>query len=115
MPVIKLTWTEKQTKEEKRQFIEDVAEIVSSAIRVPSEIVNVLICELPKENVRFPEAVFTISWSRHPERNPESKKEIIRRITEKVLAVSDIKPEKIVSFCHDLPGEDVGVAGNPRT
>ena len=67
MPVIKLTWTEKQTKEEKRQFIEDVAEIVSSAIRVPSEIVNVLICELPKENVRFPEAVFTISWSRHPE------------------------------------------------
>lgn len=46
MPVIKLTWTEKQTKEEKRQFIEDVAEIVSSAIRVPSEIVNVLICEL---------------------------------------------------------------------
>lgn len=60
MPVIKLTWTEKQTKEEKRQFIEDVAEIVSSAIRVPSEIVNVLICELPAENVRFPEAVFTI-------------------------------------------------------
>ena len=76
MPVIKLTWTEKQTKEEKRQFIEDVAEIVSSAIRVPSEIVNVLICELPAENVRFPEAVFTISWSRHPDRNPESKKRL---------------------------------------
>lgn len=114
MPVINLNWTKKISAAEKRNLIETIAETVSTAVQVSSEAINVLIHEIDEENVRFPEAVFTISWSKHPNRSREAKAEIIEKLTGIVQGISEIRPERIVVLFHDLDGENVGVAGKPR-
>ena len=114
MPIIKVDWTVKKTSEEKKEFIEKVTDIVSSSIKAPREVVNVLIREIPLENVRCPEAVFTITWSKNPDRNQEAKNNIISVITDMLLDTTDLDPGKIVFFFFDLDGCNVGVAGKTR-
>ncbi|WP_295361591.1 tautomerase family protein [uncultured Pseudoramibacter sp.] len=114
MPIIKIDWTVEKTPSEKRSFIDKVTDIVSGAIHAPKDVVNVLIRDLPKENVREDAAVFTITWSKTSERNQSAKHTITSEITNLLINTTDLNPGRIVFFFHDLDGENVGVAGKMR-
>ena len=114
MPVIDVKWTGKMTAQQKNAVINNAADVVCTAIKVPAEIVNVIITEIEEGSYRFPTAVFDISWSKNENRSKAAKAEIAEKITEKVLEISDFTPNRVVIFFHDLEGEDVGVAGELR-
>ncbi len=114
MPIIKADWATKKvlSPKEKVDFIANTAQCVSEIIQVPDHVVNIMIQEIPVENVRFPAVVLNISWSQHENRNRDAKAQITRKITEKIREMApEIEPGKIVIFFHDLEGENVGVAG----
>lgn len=113
MPVIQVDWTQNKSKEEKKKLIQNIVNCVSAEIKVPDEVVNVILHDIPEENVRFTPAILNISWSQTSDRNREAKK-IIAKLTDIITETTDIRPEKVVFFFHDLEGENVGVAGTPR-
>ena len=115
MPVINVDWTVSKDNGEKRLFIDYITKTVSRAIKVQENVINVFLREYSIENSKDDSAVFTITWSKTPEREDGAKKEIIKALTDYVSSTSNIKPEKVVVFFNDLDGKNVGVGGKQRS
>lgn len=115
MPIIKVDWSAKKLSSlEKEAFIAKTVDIVATAVKAPDHVVNVLIRDIPEDSCRFPAAVFTLSWSKTPDRGPEARAQITEQLTQYVTGISDIKPEKVVLFFLNLDGDCVGVGGKMR-
>lgn len=114
MPIIKINSTIPFKKEQKKEMIDYTVRCVSEAIQVSPDVINVMFLPIAAEDVRFPTAVFYISWSKASARNRDAKEKIVADLTRKITEEYGIRPERVVIFFLDLPGEDVGVAGKLR-
>lgn len=102
MPVVNVSWNRKTSKEEKREFMDAIVDIISETTSSSKERIYVFIKEYEEENVGMVNApVVQINWLDLPTRTVEARKEMMKRITEKLATYPDVDVNKVLTIITD--------------
>lgn len=115
MPICKIEWTAKKTADEKKEFMEFIADTVNKYTGTSKDLVYVYINDHEKENVRIDTPHIMINWTAFPERNPEAKEKIAIDLTEKITEITGADKSRTVVIFNDFPPTNGVVGGTPRS
>lgn len=116
MPIVKVYWTAKKTRDEKKEFCEFVAGTLEKHSGTKLRNVYVYITEWDEENVRQTAPVATIDWvADEVKRNPEAKKKIMVDLTDRLCEMTGEAKEAIVILFTDIIPHDAAQGGFTRS
>lgn len=115
MPIVKVDWTARKTKEEKKAFMDFVAETICANTGTAPKNIYVYINEWDEENVRKTAPIVLIDWTDMPEtRTVAAKKTIMVALTDKLAEITGENKNDIVIIFTDIPLTNAAIGGVTR-
>lgn len=104
MPYVNLSWTVKATAEQKKQLLEDITDIISTTTDTDRARIYVFIREYEAENASQPDCpVVQIDWVDLPNRTPEIKQEVAKKIQEKLVEFPGVNAQRLLILYDEFP------------
>lgn len=104
MPYVNISWNVKAKKEEKRELMNFVTDTIHDVTATDKQRIYVFIREYDVENVSNADCpVIQIDWVDIPNRTPEAKAEIIKRIQSRIAEFPNVNKERILVLFSDIP------------
>lgn len=104
----------KLTAEEKSEFMEFVAQVICKNTSTLSKNIYVYIQEFNPDNARKSAPVVMINWTMMPDRTESVKKEIVKKITNKLAKIEPELKDEIVILINDIPLTNAMLSGETR-
>ncbi|MBQ9179929.1 MAG: tautomerase family protein [Firmicutes bacterium] len=114
MPIVNVTWGAKVDANVKKDFFEDVADLINEKTGTSKHLIYVFINEIDEENSRQPGPVAIIDWTKQDARSPEAKNAIQEVLADKLSSITGLKKEETVVIFNDIPLDSAGVGGVVR-
>ncbi|MBF0710598.1 MULTISPECIES: tautomerase family protein [unclassified Gemella] len=104
MPIVQVDWTVKKTAEEKREFMDFIADSINEATGTIQKNVYVYITEWEKENARKTAPVIRVDWTDMPDTRTYAAKQVLfKKFTDKLRELTGEDPSDIVIIFNDIP------------
>lgn len=115
MPIVRVDWTGKQSKDIKDNFYNFVADVINKETGTKKQLIYVYVTEWERENVRNTAPIVLIDWTDQPKtRTSISKKNIMVSLTEKLAEITGEDKQQIVIIFHEIPLSSASVGGITR-
>ena len=114
MPIVNVTWGAKVDANVKKDFFEDVADLINEKTGTDKKLIYVFVNEIEEENSRQPGPVAIIDWTKQDARSPEAKNAIQENLADKLSSITGLKKEETVVIFNDIPLDSAGVGGVVR-
>lgn len=114
MPIVNVTWGAKVDANVKKDFFEDVANVINEKTGTDKKLIYVFLNEIDDENARQPGPVAIIDWTKQDARSPEAKNAIQEILADKLSSITGLKKEETVVIFNDIPLDSAGVGGVVR-
>ncbi len=104
MPYVNVSWNVKASKEEKMDFMNFIKDTIYDVTATDRNRIYVFIREYDEENVSNVNCpVIKIDWVDIPNRTPEAKAEITKRIQTRTAEFPNVISERILVLFADVP------------
>ena len=114
MPIVNVTWTNKQDQNVKNDFYDFTADLINRETGTDPNLIYVFIREIEKENARKRGTVVFVDWTVQPARTIAARAVIMKEMTKKIAAVTGEDPDEIVIIFRDIPLHSASVGGLTR-